>query len=291
MRVVVLGATGMLGQAVKKESLAAGLEVVEVSRTTGVRWDYFESDFASLAVAIGLTKSDVLINCIGWIPQKSSGSKQQDEPDALALNVELIREVQVSQDVIGFKWVQILTDCVFSGETGLYSEQSAYDPVDLYGKTKSLGESLMPGAMRIRSSIVGPDRINGSGLFEWFKNQAPNATVQGFSDHLWNGVSTKAFGRLVAGLSSQQKVLPGVQHWIPRDWISKGGLLGIFRAELGRGDLGVQVLETGKRSDRVLMTVNPKANIELWAIAGYERIPSIEELAREFIREDLEEGN
>lgn len=281
----------MLGQAVKKESLAAGLEVVEVSRTTGVRWDYFESDFASLAVAIGLTKSDVLANCIGWIPQKSSGSKQQDERDALALNVELIREVQVSQDVIGFKWVQILTDCVFSGESGLYSEQSPFDPVDLYGETKSLGESLMPGAMRIRSSIVGPDRTNRSGLFEWFRNQASNATVQGFSDHFWNGVSTKAFGRLVAGLSSQQKVLPGVHHWVPRDWISKGGLLGIFRAELDRGDLDVQVLETGRLSNRVLRTVNPKANIELWAIAGYERIPSIEELAREFIREDLEEGS
>lgn len=291
MRVVVLGATGMLGQAVKKESLAVGLEVVEVSRTTGVRWDYFESDFVSLAVAIGLTKSDVLINCIGWIPQKSSGSKQQDERDALALNVELIREIQVSQEVIGFNWVQIVTDCVFSGDTGLYSEQSPFDPVDLYGETKSLGESLMPGAMRIRSSIVGPDRINRSGLFEWFRNQASNATVQGFSDHFWNGVSTKAFGRLVAGLSSQPKVLPGVQHWVPRDWISKGGLLGIFRAELDRGDLAVQVLETGRRSNRVLTTVNPKANAELWAIAGYERIPSIEELASEFILEDMEECN
>lgn len=291
MRVVILGATGMLGQAVRRESLIAGLEVLEVSRTTGVLWDYFETDFVSLASKIELTKADVLINCIGWIPQKSSGYKEQDEHDARVLNVELIREIQESQNVVEFKWVQIVTDCVFSGSSGLYSEQSPLDPVDLYGQTKSLGESHMSGAMRIRSSIIGPDQVHRSGLYEWFKNQAEHSSVQGFTDHLWNGVSTKAFGRLVAGLSGQRKVLPGIHHWIPRDSISKQGLLEVFRTELNREDLRIEKFDTGSGSNRVLTTVNPEVNMELWTTAGYDRIPSIQELAREFILEDLKESN
>jgi dTDP-4-dehydrorhamnose reductase len=291
MRVVILGSTGMLGQAVKRESFAAGLEVLEVSRTAGILWDYFQSDFSYLASKIGLTKADVLINCIGWIPQKSSGFKGQDERDAYALNVELIREIQENQDVVGFKWVQIVTDCVFSGETGLYSELSPLDPVDLYGKTKSLGESQMAGAMRIRSSIIGPDQIHQSGLYEWFKNQPAHSLIQGFTDHLWNGISTKAFGRLVAGLSREQKILPGIHHWIPSDSISKHGLLEIFRTELNREDVSIMKFDTGSSSNRVLTTVNPELNLELWTSAGYDRIPSIEELAREFILEDLKEGN
>ena len=291
MRVVILGATGMLGQAVTRESLRSGLEVLEVSRTAGILWDYFESDFSNLVSKIGLTKADVLVNCIGWIPQKSSGSKEQDERDAHALNVELIREIQVSQDAVGFNWVQIVTDCVFSGKAGLYSERSTLDPVDLYGQTKSLGESHMPGAMRIRSSIIGPDQIHHSGLYEWFKNQPAHSSVQGFTNHLWNGVSTKAFGLLVAGLSGQRKVRPGIHHWIPSDSISKHGLLEIFKDELDREDVFIEKHDTVNSANRVLTTVNPEVNSELWAVAGYDRIPSIQELAREFILEDLKEGN
>lgn len=281
----------MLGQSVTRESLAAGLEVLEVSRTAGILWDYSQADFSNLASKVRLTKADVLINCIGWIPQKSSGSKKQDERDAHALNVELIKEIQESHDVVGFNWVQIVTDCVFSGKTGLYSEQSPFDPVDLYGQTKSLGESHMSGAMRIRSSIIGSDQIYHSGLYEWFKNQAANSSVQGFIDHLWNGVSTKAFGRLVAGLYREQRILPGIHHWIPRDSISKYGLLEIFKAELDREDVRIGKFQTGSRQNRVLTTANPQVNSELWATAGYDRIPSIEELAREFILEDLKESN
>ena len=291
MKVVILGSTGMLGQAVKREAFAAGLEVLEVSRTAGILWDYFQSDFSYLASKIGLTKADVLINCIGWIPQKSSGFKGQDERDAYALNVELIREIQESQEVVGFKWVQIVTDCVFSGETGLYSEHSPLDPVDLYGQTKSLGESHMAGAMRIRSSIIGPDQIHQSGLYEWFKNQPAHSLIQGFTDHLWNGVSTKAFGRLVVSLSVERKVLPGIHHWIPSGSISKHGLLELFRTELNREDVSITKFATGSSSNRVLTTVNPELNSELWTSAGYDRIPSIEELVREFILEDLKEGN
>lgn len=279
----------MLGQAVTKEVRAAGLEVVEISRSAGIRWNYFESNFDFLAEAIGLDEEDVLVNCVGWIPQKKSGSIRQDEHEANALNVELIREIQSSQDLLGFRWVQIVTDCVYSGGKGLYSEESTFDPVDLYGATKSIGETLMPGAMRIRASIVGPDRVHRSGLYEWFRNQASNSRIQGYRDHLWNGVSTKAFGRLVSGLCAGKKINSGLQHWVPLDSISKHELLLLFRFALKREDVYVEEIVSGNSCNRSLATSNPEGNLELWAAAGYERIPSIEALVSDFIRDDLEE--
>lgn len=291
MRIVVLGATGMLGQAVSKEARSAELEIVEVSRSSGLKWDYFADDFGSLAREVALDGADVLVNCIGWIPQKSSGSRVLDEQDANALNVELIREIQASQDDLGFGWVQIVTDCVFSGKVGNYDENSIFDPFDLYGITKAKGESLMPGAMRIRSSIIGPDSIHNSGLYEWFRKQSPNSQLKGFTNHFWNGVSTKAFGRLVAGLSKDAGVRPGIQHWIPQDSMSKYTLLQTFKVALGREDISIDKFETAKSLNRVLATSNHQANSELWAIAGYNRIPSIEELALEFIHEELKEGH
>ena len=291
MRIVVLGATGMLGQAVSMEARAAELEIAEVSRSSGVKWDYFANDFGSLARELVLDRADVLVNCIGWIPQKSSGSRALDEQDANALNVELIREIQASQNDLGFGWVQIVTDCVFSGKIGNYDETSIFDPFDLYGITKAKGESLMPGAMRIRSSIIGPDSIHNSGLYEWFRKQSPNSQLKGFTNHFWNGVSTRAFGRLVAGLSKDAGVRPGIQHWIPQNSMSKHKLLETFRVALGREDIFNDEFETANSINRVLATSNPQANSKLWAIAGYNRIPSIEELALEFIHEDLKEGH
>ena len=289
MRVVVLGSTGMLGQSVEKESCLAGLEVVSVSRTSGVLWDYFKSNFESLASTIGLSKDDILVNCIGWIPQKKTGSDAQDEHDAEALNVHLIKEIQSSQNVSGFKWVQILTDCVFNGQAGHYSEEATPQPVDLYGVTKAIGETLMPGAMRIRSSIIGPDPLHRSGLYEWFKRQPENSRIQGYSDHLWNGVSTKAFGRLVAGLAAGHKVQPSLQHWIPLDSLSKYELILLFRDKLRRRDIGVDEFPTRRPVNRVLTTSHPEANSDLWATAGFNRIPSIEELVSDFILDNREE--
>ena len=291
MRVVVLGATGMLGQTVSREAERAGLDLIEVSRSRGFKWDYFANDFGSLATEVGLEGTDVLVNCVGWIPQKSSGLSIKDEQEANSLNIELIREIQASQDALGFGWIQIVTDCVFSGKSGQYDENSTFDPDDLYGFTKAKGESLMPGAMRIRSSIIGPDSIHNSGLFEWFRNASPNSTLKGFTNHFWNGVSTKAFGRLVVGLSRRQGVQPGIQHWIPQDAMSKYELLQTFKAATDRGDISIEAFETEIAVNRVLATSNPRANSELWAFAGYKRIPSIEELATEFIHKDLKEGH
>ena len=287
MTVFVLGATGMLGQAVARELLVAGSEVVQISRSAFVQWDFFRSDFKSLASKVVITESDFLVNCIGWIPQKSSGITEKDEVDAHELNIELVRQIHHSQQSLDFGWIQIVTDCVFSGISGGYIENSPFDPEDLYGKTKAEGESYMGGAMRIRSSIIGPDPIHRSGLFEWFKKQPESSRVQGFANHFWNGVSTKAFGRLVAGLTTTDRVRPGLHHWIPADSLSKLELLKIFRAELGRLDIAIEDHLTDQQVNRVLATQNVAMSSLLWEVAGYKNIPTVEELVKEFIREDL----
>ena len=287
MTVFILGATGMLGQAVARELLMAGSDVVQISRSSLVEWDFFRSDFKSLASQVGMTESDFLVNCIGWIPQKSSGIAEKDEVDAHELNVELVRQIHDSQQILDFGWIQIVTDCVFSGKSGPYGENSPFDPEDLYGTTKAEGESIMDGAMRIRSSIIGPDPVHRSGLFEWFKKQPPSSRVQGFANHFWNGVSTKAFGRLVAGLTTADRVSSGLYHWIPADSLSKLELLKLFRAELGRLDISIEDYLTDQQVNRVLATNNAAMTSLLWEVAGYKNIPTVEELVKEFIREDL----
>jgi dTDP-4-dehydrorhamnose reductase len=211
-----------------------------------------------------------------------------DKQQSKVLNVDLISEIQSHQDEAGFKWIQIATDCVFSGQTGNYTESSSFDPIDRYGLTKAAGERLMPGAMKIRSSIVGPDSIHKSGLYEWFKGQPMKARVQGYQNHHWNGVSTISFAKLAVGLASKDLVTPSSQHWIPANSLSKFDLLQLFKRHIPRPDIEVEPVAHSRGVNRAIQTLSPERNLELWAVAGYPNVPSVEELVVELISSDLE---
>jgi dTDP-4-dehydrorhamnose reductase len=289
MRVIVLGATGMLGQAVSSASHLCKIETLDISRSGPIRWDFFESTFEELASSIDLESDDVIVNCIGWIPQKAAGNPEVDSRNANLLNVELIKQIHRSQVSRNFKWIQIATDCVFSGEEGNYSEVSPLNPVDLYGESKAAGELEMTGAMVIRCSIIGPDTIHRSGLFEWLRSQPSDVHINGFANHMWNGVSTLAFAKLSIELAINNLVSASHQHWVPSDVVSKWTLLKLFQKYLGRSDLILRETYLNNASNRSLVTTNPARNSELWAIAGYLSVPSVEELVSELVRGDREE--
>ena len=91
------------------------------------------------------------------------------------------------------------TDCVFSGEVGGYFEDSFQDAKDIYGKTKIGGEAEHSEKYLLRGSIVGPERGEGKSLLNWFLSQNSNK-VNGFIDHMWNGITTLNFAKIVDGM-------------------------------------------------------------------------------------------
>jgi dTDP-4-dehydrorhamnose reductase len=284
---VVLGASGMLGQQVSRLAREKDLVVVDVSRNGENSFTYEGSNLPDLERHLDLGPGDTLVNCIGWIPQKKSGSTEMDTKLAYLLNSELVEDLRDWRTRAGFNWVQILTDCVFSGSEGSYNEFHTKDATDLYGLSKINGEGFLDGAIAIRSSIVGADRNSKSGLYSWFKFQlAEGAKVRGYSNSLWNGVSTMAFARLALGVHSKKAFGPGIYHWIPKDKVSKYGLLTIFSDFLGTDSSLIEKWDLPATVDRTLATLHPSLNKQLWEIAGYETVPSIEDLCREFILSD-----
>ena len=76
--------------------------------------------------------------------------------------------------VYKFKYIQIGTDCVFSGNTGNYVESSFQDAEDVYGKSKIGGEVVHNYKKVVRASIVGPEVGEGKSLLYWFLSQEKN---------------------------------------------------------------------------------------------------------------------
>jgi dTDP-4-dehydrorhamnose reductase len=130
---------------------------------------------------------DVVINAMGLIKQKSADVRALTCANAampLALRLALPHEVVL---------VHASTDCVFSGKYGQRRTSDLPDPTDFYGLSKTLGETVAdyPNTFVLRVSIIGPEKAeNGKGLFEWFLSQSGKPSVPGYSNHLWNGITT-----------------------------------------------------------------------------------------------------
>lgn len=287
----MLGANGMLGSEVARVAAESGLNLVEISRSSNISFDAESMSFDVVAEKLDLDENDWLVNCIGWIPQKSSGNPFDDSRLATLLNTSVPEQISNAKRNRGFHWIQIATDCVFSGGEGTYTESSLRNPVDLYGRSKVAGEELSKGAIQIRCSIVGRDSRTHSGIYSWFKSAIQEKSVQGYENHWWNGVSTTAFAKLAVAMCEQNFTEPIDQHWLPLDRTNKFNLLRLFALYLGVPQTIVERAETVPGMDRTLGTDNQNLSSELWSLAGYERAQSIDELCSEFIQMDRELGS
>lgn len=122
-KILILGHNGMLGNAVSQYFSSQNDYEVE---TTNTRWN--KDDFIEY---LSNSDADVIINCIGAIPQKKLSAEAYT-----SINVEL----PIHLETLGKKIIHPTTDCEFSGtipETEKYSKTSARDAEDDYGMSKA----------------------------------------------------------------------------------------------------------------------------------------------------------
>jgi dTDP-4-dehydrorhamnose reductase len=297
--VVVLGGTGMLGSMVTDLlSREPGFALTATVRTRAladygrkilpsVRWRIFDATRASHdELREVLAGARWAINAIGIIKPYAHDDNPSEVENAVRVNALFPCELAAAAGQIGVRVLQIATDCVFSGKQGPYRETAPHDAIDVYGKTKSLGEVPWPGFYCLRCSIVGPEFKAFASLLEWFRHQNTGATVTGFTNHQWNGVTTLHFAALCAGIIKQDLPLEHLQHVIPAGAISKHEMLQLFRNEFQRTDIEVAPAEAGVRIDRTLDTVDACRNQGLWAVAGYPEPPSVPQMIAELARFD-----
>ena len=280
-RVLILGSTGMLGSAVAEALKSSSFEVLTASRTSGIRFDAEKLDVASLFSAAGLGAGDYVVNCVGLTKSRIDEYSVSSRRSAVRLNVDFPAELARVASISGVKVIQVATDCVFSGQAGSYGESAAHDALDVYGKTKSLGEIPSASVMHLRCSLIGPELGRNSLFFEWVRQQPSGAAISGFTDHIWNGLSSKAFGKIVAGILSNKLFRAGVHHLVPADKVTKDQLVRLELDALGRSDVSVTSTTSPKSVDRTLSTENPDFNESLFAAGGYPSLPTISQMVGE----------
>jgi len=286
-KVLVLGSTGMLGHVMTRVLRNEGLEVVGASRrgnrpeSKGPEIQFNVKNFQKLEEFISREKFAYVINCAGMIKQVIDEGSTISRSNAVQINSDFPVYLNSLAHELDFRLIQIGTDCVFSGETGSYSESSNHSPVDLYGRTKSLGEAVGRNSMILRTSIIGPEINSNKSLLEWFLSTPKHSRVNGFLNHIWNGLTTLHFSKLVHGIISADNFTGGLFHVVPQDRCSKYELLGIIRESFHRNDIGIDPVTAPESIDRTLITNHYDFNRLIWKNCGYNEVPTISAMVNE----------
>lgn len=241
MRVMVLGITGMLGNAMFRVLAdAKDLAVLGTARDENSR-RYFSGEKSdqiitgvdvesldSLVRAFAVAQPDVVINCIGLVKQLAEAN---DPLLAVPINTLLPHRLAALCKVSGARLIHISTDCVFSGAKGDYVETDFPDARDLYGRTKFLGEVDYPHAITLRTSIIGHELVGHRSLVGWFLSQ--QGQVKGFTRAFFSGLPTVELASVVRDFVLGHPELSGVYHVASRS-ISKFNLLQLIDKEYGK---------------------------------------------------------
>jgi dTDP-4-dehydrorhamnose reductase len=247
-----------------------------------LRWVRVEAEQASAArLAQALDGCAWVINAIGVIKPHIHDDDAGHVERALRVNALFPHLLARAAEGAGFRVLQIATDCVFSGRKGSYREADPHDALDVYGKTKSLGEVFSPRVSHLRCSIIGPETKGHFSLLDWFRGRPRGAKLSGFANHRWNGVTTYHFARLCEGVIRASRELPHLQHVVPDGGLSKAELLRCMAREFGREDVEIAEVETTPAVDRTLATDDEGLNRRLWDAAGYPQPPSIAQMVSE----------
>lgn len=241
MKILVMGASGMLGNAMLRVMAESGEhEVIGTARSSSLFrylpaglaasfWtDVNVEDVDALTNVIGQVRPDVVINCIGLVKQLAQA---EDPLCVLPINAILPHRLARLCGLLGARLVHVSTDCVFNGRRGNYLESDPADAEDLYGRSKLLGEVDYPNAITLRTSIIGHELASAHGLIGWFLSQ--QQPVKGYRQAVFSGMPTVELSRVVRDMVLPRPELRGLYH-VAAEPINKYELLQLVANAYGK---------------------------------------------------------
>jgi dTDP-4-dehydrorhamnose reductase len=242
---LIIGVTGMLGQTLFKwAGQQSDFEVFGTVRRRDARvMDFlettesrmFECELEGTVDPQLYCSPDVVINCAGIIKQQGTAQTALSYIRVNALAPYILAELCERR---GARLIQLSTDCVFSGRVGHYAESDIPDPVDLYDRSKLLGEVVHTPHLTVRTSFIGFERFHDRGLslLDWFSRQS--GEIKGYTRAIWSGLTTLELSRNLILLARRPEVT-GLLHMCGEK-ISKYELLVLAREVFGRTGLVIK---------------------------------------------------
>lgn len=268
-RITIIGGNGMVGHMLVMYLSKLGFKITTISRSSFALPVEFHSivcnllDFNELIELIVKSKPNYIINTLGVL--NSSAEKLPSQ--AIRINSQLPKIIEAYFLQSDIKFIQISTDCVFTGSNGPYNELDKSDAISLYGITKSCGEVINKKDLTIRTSIIGPDIHNcGVGLLSWLLNST--SEIFGYKEAVWSGVTSLELAKFIN--ASIIYDICGLVHLSNNDEISKYELILLINDTF---KLNKSIIaQYGNRTNKVL--INNRIKTELYKAPSYLKMIS-----------------
>jgi len=169
LKLVVTGASGLLGHKVAQLALEKGHEVYSIFKEhptnlgTPIKLDL--TDQSQVSEIITKLKPQAIIHTAAYTNVESCEINQDM---AWKVNAQATKHVATASASINSHLTYVSTDYVFDGEKGLYSEEDQPNPISYYGYTKLKGEEFVKDHAKewciARASVI----------YGWSQAQKPN---------------------------------------------------------------------------------------------------------------------
>lgn len=250
-KIILFGSTGMLGNYIKSYLLKNNKEILSIDRNILDISNVTYEKLNNLIIKYNIKENDIIINCIGIIPQSENKNKT-DNRNYFLINSLFPNMLGTISYIYKLKLIHITTDCVFTGEKGNYTELDLHDEINYYGVSKSLGE-LVYNATIIRTSIIGEENKNKYSLLEWVKKNK-NKEINGYDNHYWNGVTCLQLAKIIKMIIEKELYWKGVRHIFSPKNLSKYELIKIIN-EIYNLNIKINKFKTKENINKTLDTI------------------------------------
>lgn len=219
MRILIIGATGMLGSMLlrvyaketdwmvlataRTSALPLGLTHLEKQIVPNVEI----TDPEILEPLLEQYQPDVVINAAVL---RRSNHNADDVAQMISVNAIWPQRLAAATMRRGIRLIHISSDGVFSGRRGNYLESDTPDPDCAYSLSKLLGEPIEPNCIILRTSLIGSSPRASDGLVDWFMNQ--KGVVRGRRRSIFSGVTTAEMAHIISDYVIPNATLNGLFH-------------------------------------------------------------------------------
>ena len=219
--VLVIG-SGFLGGNIVNEFRNNEIKVIGTNYNKNSS-DEIHFDITNMDSIVSCVKKyspQVIINCAANVNVDDLENNEKLAFSINAYGAENIARVCKNNKI---RLLHISSDAVFDGQKGMYVEEDVTNPVNIYAKSKMLGEKLISKNLEnyviIRTNFYGFHKQDKF-LFNWILSKLKNnETFTGFNDVFFNPLEVTNLSKMIYELS--EKNFCGILHLSSDEIFSK----------------------------------------------------------------------
>ncbi|MAJ81643.1 MAG: NAD(P)-dependent oxidoreductase [Legionellales bacterium] len=244
-KILIIGANGMLGGSLfrylsKSKHFnvlgtvrsRATAEIISQHGFKNIQSDVDITEFDSVSSLMNTFQPHYVLNCVGLIKQLEAAKAPAP---SIEINSLLPHRLAQACNAVDAHLIHFSTDCVFSGDKGMYVETDLPDANDLYGQSKLLGEVNYGPHLTLRTSIIGHELSKSVSLVDWFLGK--KGMVHGYRKAIFSGMPTIYIAEFLQTYVFEKNI-SGLYH-LSVDPIDKYSLLMLIKEQY---DLNIDIV-------------------------------------------------